>query len=144
MQVTTATRTVEIYANNESYVTYRNTKDGKAYGPVRTASVDSKAGSVGREVFDAARAAVAPAAQEEVVEVVIPAAEVAEVVTETVRPAGRNYSVTAQYLNPVTREAKVITDWYATAETARAMARLVTELHHAELLGTSENVFGRG
>lgn len=83
MQITTATRTVEIYANTEAGITYRNTKDGVAHGPVRTANrATAKAGSVGREILDAIDAQVA--AEIEVAETVTeaPAAEV----TETVAP----------------------------------------------------------
>ena len=55
MQITTTTgRTVEIYANTEAGITYRNVKDGKAYGATRSADrATAKAGSVGREILDA-------------------------------------------------------------------------------------------
>lgn len=84
MQITTATRTVEIYMNNETGVTYRNTKDGVAYGPVRTANrATAKAGSVGAEILAAIDAAEAETVAAEVIETV--AAEVIEI-AETVAP----------------------------------------------------------
>lgn len=82
MQITTATRTVEIYANTEAGVTYRNTKDGVAYGPVRTANrATAKAGSVGREILDAIDAITA---EEEAAERAAAPAEVVATITETV------------------------------------------------------------
>jgi hypothetical protein len=97
MQITTNTgRTVEIYMNNESGVTYRNTKNGAAFGPLRSADrATAKAGSVGREILDTidAQAAAeveveAPAAEVAPVETVeAPAAEVAPV--ETVEAAAQ-------------------------------------------------------
>ena len=82
MQITTATRTVEIYANTEAGVTYRNTKDGAAYGPVRTANrATAKAGSVGREILDAIDAITA---EEEAAERAAAPAEVVATITETV------------------------------------------------------------
>lgn len=84
MQITTATRTVEIYANTEAGVTYRNTKDGVAYGPVRTANrATAKAGSVGREILDAIDAITA---EEEAAERAAAPAEVVATITETVAP----------------------------------------------------------
>lgn len=77
MIITTATRTVEIQANTNAYVTYRNVKDGVPYGPSRTAQATAKAGSVGREVYDAAYAARTAAV--EVVEVEATEVEVVEV-----------------------------------------------------------------
>ena len=125
MQITTATRTVEIYANNEALVTYRNVKDGAAYGPVRTAKADAKAGSVGREVFDAARAAV----------------EVTEVeVTEVAAPAGRQYSITVEYTDEETGETQTITDWYGTARTARMVVESTRGRPRARVVATSGGV----
>jgi len=130
MQITTATRTVEIYANNEALVTYRNVKDGAAYGPVRTAKADAKAGSVGREVFDAARAAV------EVTEV-----EVTEVeVTEVAAPAGRQYSVTVEYTDEETGETQTVTDWYGAARTARMVVESTRGRPRARVVATSGGV----
>lgn len=84
MQITTATRTVEIYANTEAGITYRNTKDGVAYGPVRTANrATAKAGSVGREILDAIDAITA---EEEAAERAAAPAEVVATITETVAP----------------------------------------------------------
>lgn len=83
MQITTATRTVEIYANNEAGITYRNVKDGKATGPVRSADrATAKAGSVGREIMDALDALAAEA-------------EVTETVTETVTPVAAQVEIAA-------------------------------------------------
>lgn len=54
MQITTATgRVVEILADTPAYVTYRNVRDGAAYGPSRLAKPDAKFGSVGREILEA-------------------------------------------------------------------------------------------
>lgn len=55
MQITTATgRTVQVYMNNDNGITYRNVKDGAAYGPMRSADrATAKAGSVGREILNA-------------------------------------------------------------------------------------------
>lgn len=107
MQITTATRTVEIYANTEAGITYRNVKDGAAYGPVRTADrATAKAGSVGREILDALDAAA------EVTETV--ATEVAPVATETVEitegteieVAGRKGLVTAVWTAAESRSGR--------------------------------------
>lgn len=86
MQVTTATRTVEIYMNNADGITYRNVKDGQSYGPVRCASrATAKAGSVGREILDAI-----DAAAEAEVEIVT---ETVEVATETVAPVATEVEI---------------------------------------------------
>ena len=55
MLLTTPTgRTVQIQADTDAYITYRNVKDGAACGPTRTANRESaRAGSVGREILDA-------------------------------------------------------------------------------------------
>lgn len=90
MQITTATRTVEIYMNNETGVTYRNTKDGVAYGPVRTANrATAKAGSVGAEILAALDAAEAEAetVAAEVTETVEIAETVAPVAAEVIEIA---------------------------------------------------------
>lgn len=102
MQITTATRTVEIYANNEAGITYRNVKDGKATGPVRSADrATAKAGSVGREIMDALDA---QAAEAEVTKAVAPVAAQVEIAATKavaegaeIEVAGRQGLVTGVY-----------------------------------------------
>ena len=88
MQITTATgRTVQVYMNNDNGITYRNVKDGAAYGPMRSADrATAKKGSVGREIMDA----IDTQAATEVAETVAPATPAtpaAVEVAEAVAPA---------------------------------------------------------
>lgn len=102
MIITTATRTVEIQANTNAYVTYRNVKDGVPYGPSRTAQATAKAGSVGREVYDAAyaaRTAAVEVVEVEAAEVEVVATAKVEVITAgtEIQVAGRKGIVSETY-----------------------------------------------
>lgn len=133
MQITTATgRTVEIYMNNEAGITYRNVKDGKATGAVRSADrATAKKGSVGREIMDAIDAQAA--AQDEVADQV--ATEVAEIAETPVKAEAAAHAVWTEPTEDEIREARA-------GMSAKALARKswVARNRRAELIRGAINL----
>lgn len=129
MQITTATgRTVEIYMNNEAGITYRNVKDGKATGAVRSADrATAKKGSVGRGIMDAIDAQAA--AQDEV------ATEVAEIAETPAKAEAAAHAVWTEPTEDEIREARA-------GMSAKALARKswVARNRRAELIRGAINL----